>query len=76
MLAAGQIVQGTVVKVEPINEQTVRVYTNNQVYVTKSVVLTCGPWINDLLKPLRLQLPIAVSNLHILIWCALSRITL
>ena len=49
--------------IRPINDDLVEVTTNNKTYYTKSVVLTCGPWINDVLKPLDLQLPIKVEFL-------------
>ena len=46
--------------INPVNDELVEVVTNNGVYSAKSVVLTCGPWINDVLKSVNLKIPVQV----------------
>jgi len=48
-------------EVRVFSDTLVQVRTNNSVFSSTSVVLTCGPWINKLLKPLGLQLPLQVK---------------
>ena len=39
----------------------VKITTNKGLYSTKKVVLTCGSWINKLIKPLGIEYPLQVS---------------
>nr|XP_009857934.2 peroxisomal sarcosine oxidase-like [Ciona intestinalis] len=57
--------QEKVLSIEPVNQDIVRVRTNKNVYKCRSVVLTCGPWANELLKPLGLQLPLTVGKVFV-----------
>ncbi|XP_078491086.1 peroxisomal sarcosine oxidase-like [Ciona intestinalis] len=60
--------QEKVLNIDPVNEDTVHVRTNKSVYKCRSVVLTCGPWANEVLKPLDLQLPLEVSKVLVTYW--------
>ena len=51
--------------IKPINDELVEVVTNKETYLSGSVVLTCGSWINNVLKPLNLQLPVKVSYFYL-----------
>ena len=68
LLAGGHIAQSTVEKVEVINEHMVHIHTNKHSYTAKSVILTSGPWINNLLKPFQLRLPISIKRSLIIYW--------
>lgn len=46
--------------IRPISDTEVEVITTKRSYRSKSVILTCGPYVNKLLKTVDLQLPIQV----------------
>ncbi|XP_078493752.1 peroxisomal sarcosine oxidase [Ciona intestinalis] len=54
----------------PVNVSRVEVHTNNGKYRSKSVILTCGPWINKVLKPLNLKLPVSPLLIRVVYWKA------
>jgi len=47
-------------RIIPVHSNLVNVQTNKEIYSCHSVILTCGPWINKVLKPLNSKLPIKV----------------
>ena len=49
-----------VLSISSKSENLVTVNTNVGIYSAKSIVLTCGPWMNKILKPLNLELPLQV----------------
>ncbi|CAK8695646.1 unnamed protein product [Clavelina lepadiformis] len=64
----GIFTQGKVLSIQSVNGDLVKVKTNNGVFFAKSVVLACGPWINDVLKPLGLQIPVMPTKAAIVYW--------
>lgn len=49
-----------VFSVVPIHQEKVEIHTSRGLYLGKQVILTCGPWTNDLLLPLEIQLPLKI----------------
>jgi len=45
-------------KVRPIHDNLIEVYTSKGLYISKSVIITCGAWTNRILRPLEIQLPL------------------
>lgn len=60
MAKGGCIKQEHLLKVIPIDSKCVQLETNKQIYTARSVVLTCGPWTNEVLKSVDIHLPIVV----------------
>lgn len=42
--------------------------TTKNCYKAKSVIITAGPWVNSILKPLGVQIPITVERLDVCYW--------
>nr|CAB3264894.1 peroxisomal sarcosine oxidase-like [Phallusia mammillata] len=59
-----------VLSIQPVHYSLVKVATNKSTYSAKSVVLTCGSWINNLLKPLDITLPIKPTRVESVYWKA------
>ena len=60
----GTILDGQkVVKINPIDDDNVEVVTQpGDRFMGKALVLTCGPWINKVLKPsLKIRIPVQVK---------------
>ena len=49
-------------KVRPIHDNLIEVYTSKGLYISKSVIITCGAWTNRILRPLEIQLPLEVRD--------------
>ncbi|CAK8695648.1 unnamed protein product [Clavelina lepadiformis] len=64
----GKFKQETLCSVNPIEENLVQITTNKEKHFAKSLVLTCGPWTNKVLKPLGLCLPITIIKTNIIYW--------
>ncbi|XP_076810115.1 peroxisomal sarcosine oxidase-like isoform X2 [Clavelina lepadiformis] len=60
----GTFKQETLCSVNPIEENLVQITTSKGKHFAKSLILTCGPWTNKVLKPLGLCLPITISYHH------------
>nr|CAB3264895.1 peroxisomal sarcosine oxidase-like [Phallusia mammillata] len=59
-----------VLHVQPISESHIKVMTNAATYDCKCVILACGPWINKVLEPLDLNIPIKVTQINSMYWKA------
>ncbi|XP_068680940.1 peroxisomal sarcosine oxidase-like [Montipora foliosa] len=46
----------------------VAIKTSKNCYKAKSVIITVGPWVNKLLKPLGVQIPISVQRMSVCYW--------
>ena len=46
--------------IKPVNNQLVNVVTNQGIFSASSLVLTCGPWTNKMLRHVNLGLPLEV----------------
>nr|XP_039249185.1 peroxisomal sarcosine oxidase-like [Styela clava] len=57
-----------VLSVVPINQDKVEVKTSIKTYTCKFVVLTCGPFINDLLASVHLRLPVQPIKVTAYYW--------
>lgn len=67
----GEIQDGEkVISIEEMGGQFVRITTNKSVYSTKKLVLTCGSWINKVIKPFGIQYPVKPVKINVLYWKA------
>jgi len=63
-------------KIEEINsgedcdDGYVRITTNRSIYSAKKVVLTCGAWINKVIKPFGVEYPLKPMRINVLYWKA------
>jgi len=46
----------------------INIKTTKNCYKAKSVIITTGPWVNRILKPLGLQIPLSVQRLSVCYW--------
>lgn len=62
-----------VLKIEQINDEEdgyVRVTTSRSTYTSRKIVLTCGPWVNKMIKPFGVRYPVKVLKINVLYWKA------
>ncbi|XP_031557358.1 peroxisomal sarcosine oxidase-like [Actinia tenebrosa] len=55
-----------VVKIEPGN--IVTIHTSKGVYQAKNIIITAGPWVNEILKPLGVKLPVEIWRVNLSFW--------
>ncbi|EDO44145.1 predicted protein [Nematostella vectensis] len=64
----GGVLQDGEKVLEIIPGDIIKIKTSKAIHRAKSVVITAGPWINKILKPLSLQLPVEVWRVLLCFW--------
>ncbi|CAK8694783.1 unnamed protein product [Clavelina lepadiformis] len=70
VLSNGGVIQDNekVEKINTISPQEVEILTTKATYNAKSIVITCGPWTNNILKAFHIQLPIKTFRINVPYW--------